>query len=67
MIATTDASDAATSGYAFAIGAPAMTELDAAEQRSLREALARRYSRVDEVHNFGQGWTTLELWTRDGQ
>jgi hypothetical protein len=67
VITTTDASDAATSGYAFAIGAPAMTELDAAEQRSLREALARRYSRTGEVRNFGQGWTTLELWTRDGQ
>jgi hypothetical protein len=67
VIATTDAPDAATSGYAFAIGAPAMTELDAAEQRSLREALARRYSRTGEVRDFGQGWTTLELWTRDGQ
>jgi hypothetical protein len=67
VVATTDASDAATSGYAFAIGAPAMTELDAAEQSSLREALARRYSRTGEVRNFGQGWTTLELWTRDGK
>ncbi len=67
VIATTDASDAATSGYAFAIGAPAMTELDADEQTSLREALARRYSRTGEVRNFGQGWTTLDLWTRDGK
>jgi hypothetical protein len=67
IIATTDAPDAAISGYAFAIGAPAMTELDAAEQRSIREALARRYSRVGEIRDFGQGWTTLELWSRDGK
>ena len=66
VIATTDAPDAATSGYAFAIGAPAMTELDAADQRSLRESLARRYSRTGEVRDFGQGWTTLDLWSRDG-
>jgi len=59
-----EAPDAAFSGYAFAIGAPTMAELDAAEQRALRERVARRYKPVGEVRDFGQGWTTLELWAR---
>ena len=62
VIETTEAPDAAISGYAFAISAPAMNELDAADQRALRQTLAQRYDRVGEVRDFGQGWTTLQVW-----
>ncbi len=64
LIVTTDAPDAATSGYAWAIGAPAMNELDAAEQRAWRDLVASHYRPVGQVRDFGQGWTLLELWSR---
>lgn len=64
LIATTDAPDAATSGYAWAIAAPAMVEVDAAEQRLIGEHMAKRYRLVTTVPDFGQGWTKLEIWTR---
>lgn len=60
----TEAPDAAMSGYAWALGAPSMAELDAAEQRAIRARVADRYRLAATVPDFGQGWTTLELWQR---
>jgi hypothetical protein len=54
---------AAFSGYALAIGAPAMRELPAEAQAELWSALASRYDRVEEVPDFGQGATRLGLWS----
>lgn len=60
-----DASVAALSGYALAIGAPAMRELPSEEQAVLRAALAEHYTCAAKVRNFGQGATTLEIWKRN--
>jgi len=64
LLDRTEAPDAALSGYAWAISAPAMTELDAAAQEDIRARLAERYRLAGTVPDFGQGWTTLELWRR---
>jgi len=64
LLDRTEAPDAALSGYAWAIGAPAMTELAAAAQGDIRARLAERYRLAGTVPDFGQGWTTLELWRR---
>ncbi len=58
----TDAPVAAFSGYALAIGAPAMRELSPAEQAELWQVVAGRYDRVEEIPDFGQGATRLGLW-----
>jgi len=58
----TDAPLAAFSGYALAIGAPAMLELPATAQAQLWEAVTDRYERVETMKDFGQGATTLGVW-----
>jgi uncharacterized membrane protein YeaQ/YmgE (transglycosylase-associated protein family) len=57
-----DAPCAAFSGYAFAIGAPAMRELPAAAQDELWRAVAERYALVKSVPDFGQGATLLRIF-----
>lgn len=56
------APDAATSGYAWAIGAPLMDELPVVEQESINKALRYYYTEVERIPDFGQGWTELILW-----
>jgi hypothetical protein len=58
----TDAPMAAFSGYALAIGAPAMRELSAEAQAELWQVVAGRYDRVEEIPDFGQGATRLGVW-----
>ncbi len=56
-----DAPMAAFSGYAFAIGAPAMTELPG-DQAILWHELSLRYDCVQTIPDFGQGATMLRIW-----
>ena len=58
----TDAPLAAFSGYAFAIGAPAMRELPAEAQKELWQAVMERYDLIETVPDFGQGATKLGIW-----
>ncbi|MFZ4395590.1 MAG: hypothetical protein ACOYOU_08170 [Kiritimatiellia bacterium] len=58
----TDAPVAAFSGYALAIGAPAMRELPAKAQAELWQAVADRYDQVEVIPDFGQGGTKLGVW-----
>ncbi len=62
MLSETDAPLAAFSGYALAIGAPAMCELPHGDRAQLWQAVMDRYERIRTVPDFGQGATTLELW-----
>jgi len=59
-----DASMAAFSGYGLAIGAPAMKELSREDQQELWQTLAEHYDRIRVVPDFGQGATTLTIWSR---
>jgi hypothetical protein len=58
----TDAPLAAFSGYALAIGAPAMRELPDDAQAELWQAVADRYDRIESIADFGQGATKLGIW-----
>lgn len=58
----TDAPVAAFSGYALAIGAPAMRELPDKAQAELWQAVADRYDQVEVIPDFGQGATKLGVW-----
>jgi len=57
-----DAPLAAFSGYALAIGAPAMRELPADAQAELWQAVADRYDLIETIPDFGQGATRLGVW-----
>jgi len=59
-----DASMAAFSGYGLAIGAPSMKELSREDQQELWQTLAEQYDRIRVVPDFGQGATTLTIWSR---
>ncbi len=61
LLRTSQARVAAVSGYAFAIAAPAVSELPPSEQARFRAVLAERYEPVASVRPFGQGETTLDL------
>lgn len=58
----TDAPMAAFSGYALAIGAPAMRELSPDAQTQLWQAIADRYDLIESIPDFGQGATKLGVW-----
>jgi len=62
MLRQIDAPLAAFSGYAMAIGAPAMRELPADAQAQLWQAVTNRYDRIETVLDFGQGATKLGIW-----
>ena len=55
---------AACSGYAFAIGAPVCGEVPPEEQARFRRMLRQRYDVVDEIPDFGQNATTLQVLRR---
>ncbi|MEI8241804.1 MAG: hypothetical protein WCI17_00910 [bacterium] len=59
----TDAPVAAFSGYALAIGAPAMRELSPDAQAELWQVVADRYDQIDSIPDFGQGATRLGIWS----
>ena len=62
VIRTTSAPLAAISGYGFAIGSPAVTELPHGDQDALREALLQRYEPAEEIEHFGQAHTSLRFY-----
>lgn len=66
VLRKTDAPMAAFSGYALAIGAPAMRELPVEEQANLWQEVSLRYELVDAIPDFGQGATKLGVWRLRG-
>ena len=55
---------AAISGYGFAIRAPVMDRVPEDDAQILWSALTRNYDRVEEVADFGQHNTTLQIFKR---
>ena len=64
QLASSDARVAALSDYAFSIAAPAVAPLSVAEQQELLALLERRFAPAQTIPYFGQGNTTLRLYTR---
>jgi hypothetical protein len=62
LLATTDASMAAFSGYGLSIAAPGIRPLPEDEQRELRGCLRERYAPAWDVDKFGQAETKLEVF-----
>ena len=58
------ASVAALSGYGQAIRSPEIAELSSNDWRKLRAALETSYRKTAEILNFGQAFTTLEIFER---
>lgn len=55
---------AAFSGYGLAIRSPEIAELSFDEQKALRVVLESGYKKTREIQNFGQAFTTLEVFER---
>lgn len=62
LLKTTQAPQAAISGYGFSIACPEVSELSKDEQAELQGLIAARYAPKGEIQNFGQGNTTLKLY-----
>ena len=55
---------AAVSGYGFAIRAPKMDRVPEDDVQLLWTALSRNYDRIEEIADFGQQSTTLQIFKR---
>ena len=55
---------AAVSGYGFAVRAPVMDRVSEDDAQQFWSALTRNYDRVEEVADFGQHNTTLQIFKR---
>ncbi len=53
---------AALSGYSFAVSCPTTEKMDSAQTALLYQAVESRYEKVESIPNFGQGYTTLDLY-----
>lgn len=60
----TTAPYAALSGYSFAVSCPTTEKMDPESVKELTDAISRRYEKVEEILDFGQGHTTLEILRR---
>jgi hypothetical protein len=56
---------AAFSGYGLTIRSPEIEELSSSDWKLLRAALETGYKKTGEVPNFGQAYTTLEIFKRE--
>ncbi len=63
-LAAGEAPVAAFSGYGLAIAAPVMRPVPERTIAECRALLNARYARARAVRHFGQGHTTLTIWTR---
>jgi len=64
LLAAAPASIAAYSGYGFAIRSPVMDEVPAAQRHAFLSTLGQHYDGVQEVPDFGQNSTTLQIMKR---
>jgi hypothetical protein len=64
ILNTSGAGLAAFSGYGLSIRSPEVTELSAAERKPLLDALDKNYEPIRTVESFGQGHTTLVVYSR---
>ena len=64
LLAAAPASVAAYSGYGFAIRSPVMDEVPAARRHAFLSVLGQHYDGVQEVPDFGQNCTTLQIMKR---
>ena len=64
MLTKAHASVAAISGYGLTIRSPEIEELSSNDREKLRIILESNYKKVSEIQNFGQAWTTLEVFER---
>jgi hypothetical protein len=64
VLASTDASVAAFSGYGLSIRCPEITQLPIDEQAELWRMVESRYEQVAEIEPFGQADTTLRVFGR---
>jgi len=64
LLTNSDSPVAAFSGYSLTIKCPEVTELPESEQAELRGLLLERYELRDEIEQFGQGSTTLQIYVR---
>ncbi len=55
---------AAFSGYGLTIRSPEIAELSSGERKKLRDVLETSYRKTAEIQNFGQAYTTLEIFER---
>ncbi len=55
---------AAFSGYGLTIRSPEIAEIPSADREKLRTALEANYKKTFEIHDFGQAFTTLEVFER---
>jgi hypothetical protein len=55
---------AAISGYGLTIRSPEIEELSSNDRKALWAVLESVYTKTDEVQNFGQAYTTLEIFER---
>lgn len=55
---------AAFSGYGLSIASPQIAEVSSNDWKELRAALEMNYRKIDEISNFGQAWTMLEIFRR---
>ncbi|MCO5044608.1 MAG: hypothetical protein M9935_04925 [Kiritimatiellae bacterium] len=63
-LAATPARAAALSDYSFSVAAPAVAPLPSEESRALWNLIEAHYTPVGEIPYFGQGNTTLRLYSR---
>ena len=64
LLTAAPASVAAYSGYGFAIRSPVMDEVPAARRHAFLSVLGQHYDGVQEVPDFGQNCTTLQIMKR---
>ncbi len=64
VLSTSTARAAALSDYAFSVAAPAVAPLPPAERDALWSAMETRFLPAGEIPYFGQGNTTLRLYSR---
>ncbi len=57
-----DAGFAALSGYSFAVSCPTTEPLDPEQTAVLKQAVEARYEPIKRIPDFGQGYTTLDLY-----
>lgn len=62
LLGKTDASMAAFSGYGLAIQSPEVSELSKSDRRRLWDEVEKRYEEIYEVPDFGQAFTTLQIF-----